>query len=193
VRIPRPNRLHPLVTLAWLSPVAAWAGEHAEAHEHGGIPWGTLLFNLVNFSIFCWIIAHYALPVARDWVRARHDRIVEELRAAAKARSDAEQLKAQWDARLQALEQEIAQIRAAAAADGARERERILAAARKTAESIRADARRAADQEVRRAQADLRDAGAREAVALATQLMRERLTPADQDRFVSEFLTQVKA
>jgi len=182
-----------LIALAWLLPIAAWASEHEEAHEHGGIPWGTLLFNLVNFSIFCWIIARFALPVVRDWVRARHDRIVDELGAAAKARAEAEQLKAQWDARLKALDQEIARIRADAAADAGRERDRILDAARKTAEAIRNDARRAADQEIRRAQAELRDSVAREAVTLATQLVRDRLTPADQDRFVSEFLGQVKA
>ena len=179
-------------TLGWLVPLAAWASEHEEGHEAGGIPWGTLLFNLVNFSIFCWILARFALPAARNWVRARHDRIVGELEAAAKARADAEQLKAEWDARLKALDQEIAKIRADAAADAARERERILAAAVKTAEAIRTDARRAADQEVRRAQAELRDRVAREAVALATQLIRDRLTPTDQDRFVSEFLSQVQ-
>ncbi|HVN85347.1 MAG TPA: ATP synthase F0 subunit B [Candidatus Binatia bacterium] len=182
-----------LAALLWLAPIAAIAGEHDEGHEHGGIPWGTLLFNLINFSIFCWIIARFALPGARNWVRARHDRIVEELSAAAKARTEAEQLKAQWEARLQALDQEIAAIREQAAADSAHERDRILEAARKTAEGIRNDARRTADQEVRQAHAALRETVAREAVALATQLIRDRLTPADHDRFVSEFLNQVKA
>ena len=179
--------------LAWLAPLAAWASEHEEAHEPGGIPWGTLLFNLVNFSIFCWIIARFALPAARDWVRARHDRIVEELAAAAKARAEAERLRAEWDARLKALDQEIARMRAEASADMAHERERILAAARKAAESIRDDARRTADHEVRRAQAELRDRVARDAATLAAQLVRDRLTPADQDRFIDEFLNQVKA
>lgn len=182
-----------LAVLVWLLPLAAFASEHEEAHEHGGIPWGTLALNLINFSLFCAVIARYGLPAIRNWVRARHDRIVEELSAAEKARGEAEALKAQWDARLKALDQEAAQIRASAAADIAKERDQILAAARAMADAIRNDARRVADQEVQRASAELREAAARQAVALATQLVRERLTPADQDRFISEFLSQVKA
>jgi len=176
-----------------LLPMLASASEEAHGGEHGhGIPWQTLLFNLINFLIFAWLIRRYGWPVIRDYVRVRHDRIVAELDAAAKARADAEQLKAQWEARLAALDEEIKKIRADAAADVARERDLILAAAHKTAEAIRNDARRTAEQEVRRAEADLRQTVAREAVTVATQLVRERLTPADQDRFVNEFLAQVK-
>jgi F-type H+-transporting ATPase subunit b len=177
-----------------LLPALAVASEeaHGDAHGHGGIPWQTLLFNLINFLIFAWILRRYAWPVIRDYVKARHDRIVAELAAAAKARADAEQLKVLWQQRLAALDDEIKQIRAAAAADAAREREQILAAAQRTAEAIRNDARRTAEQEVRRAESELRQAVAREAVAIATQLVRERLSPADHDRFVSEFLDQVK-
>ena len=79
------------------------------------------------------------------------------------------------------------------AADAQRERERILAAAQKTAEAIRNDARRTAAQEVRRSEAELRDAVARAAVIAATQLVRDRLSPADHERFVSEFLREVGA
>jgi F-type H+-transporting ATPase subunit b len=178
-----------------LLPALVWASE--EAHEHGahgheGIPWGTLAFNLVNFLIFCAIVARYGMPVIRDYVRNRHQRIVGELEAAAKARADAEQLKAEWEARLAGLDAEIKRIRAETAADVARERDQILAAAKKTAETIRNDARRTADQEVRRAEADLRQTVAEQATAIATQLVREKLTTDDQDRFTREFLGHVK-
>jgi F-type H+-transporting ATPase subunit b len=187
------------ITPVWLGaliellPTLARAGEEANEHGHGGIAWGMLLFSIINFVIFGWIIVRYAIPVARDWVRDRHDRIVAELEAAAKARAEAEQLKAQWEARLAALDREIQQIRAAAEADAARERDRILAEARKTAEAIRDDARRAAAQEVRHAEAELRQEVALRAVSLAAQLVREQMTTADQERFVSEFLREVKS
>jgi F-type H+-transporting ATPase subunit b len=179
-----------LATAVWAAPAIALASE--EGHGHGGIPWMVLLFTTINFLIFCWIIAHYAGPVIHDYVRGRHDRIVAELEAAAQARAEAQQLKAQWEERLAALDKEIQQIRAQAAADAARERDAILAAAMKTAESIRNDARRTAAQEVRQAETTLRQAVAQQATAIATQLVRDRLTAADQDRFVSEFLGQVR-
>lgn len=179
-----------LATAVWLAPAVALASE--EGHGDGGIPWMILLFTTINFLLFCWIIARYARPVIRDYVRGRHDRIVAELEAAVQARTEAQQLKAQWEARLAALDKEIQEIRAHAAADAARERDAVLAAAMKTAESIRNDARRTAAQEVRQAEAALRQAVAQQATVIATQLVRDRLTAADQDRFVSEFLGQVR-
>ncbi|MBI4515156.1 MAG: ATP synthase F0 subunit B [Deltaproteobacteria bacterium] len=176
------------LVLALPALVCASGEAHADERGHGGIPWATLAFTFVNFLIFAGLIRRYALPVVRDYARARHDRIVAELEAAAKARAEAEQLKAQCEARLASLENEIKQIRAAAAADTAREREQILAAAKKTAEMIGDDARRTAAQEVRQAEVELRQAVARQAVSIATQLVSERLTAADHERFASEFL-----
>jgi len=188
----RRGRVPGLALATTLSLLPALARGSEAAHEQGGIPWMTLLFTFVNFAIFCWLIAHYAMPLLRDYARGRHDRVVAELEAAAQTRREAEQLKAQWEARLAALDKEVQEIRAQATADAARERDTLLRAAAKTAEAIRNDARRTAAQEVRQAEAALRQAVVQQATALATQLVRDRLTPADQDRFVGEFVTQVR-
>jgi F0F1-type ATP synthase membrane subunit b/b' len=79
-----------------------------------------------------------------------------------------------------------------ARADIAAERDQILAAARKAGETIRRDAQRTADNELRSAQEALRDEVARQALAIAERLAAQRLTPADQQRFVSEFVAQVE-
>jgi F0F1-type ATP synthase membrane subunit b/b' len=68
-----------------------------------------------------------------------------------------------------------------------------LAAAQRSAESIRRDADRAAEQQVRAAHAQLRDEVARRALALATERARTALTSTDQDRFVADFLQQVRS
>ena len=174
-------------------PHLAQASEKAHHGEAHGIPWNTLLFSTINFAIFSWIIYKFVYPVIRDHAQDRQARIVAELRAAATARAEAEALKAQWEQRLAALQTELKEIRASAEADLAREREQILAAARKTAEAIGNDARRVADQEIRRAEADLRETVVREAIAAATALAQQRLSPADQDRFIGDFLTEVRS
>src|SRR5207244_2238833 len=149
-------------------PLLAMASEGAPA-ERAGITLGPLFFSTINFLIFGWIVVRYVLPVARDWARARHARVVRTLDEAAAAKAEAMKLRAQWDERMARLDEEIAVIRAEAQRDAAREREQILAAARKLAEVIRRDAERAADYEVRRVQQQLRAELVQQAVRLAKE------------------------
>jgi F0F1-type ATP synthase membrane subunit b/b' len=72
------------------------------------------------------------------------------------------------------------------------ERDQILAAARRTAEAIQRDAERTAESELRQARDRLRAEVAQHALHLAERLAPERLTAADQGRFVDEFIDQVR-
>lgn len=165
-------------------------GGHGDAH---GIPWGTLFFSAVNFGLFLLLLWRAVLPALRTWAITRRDRIVDELEEAARARAEAEQLKAEWEARMARLDQELDQIRQQALADAQRERERILAAAQSTAAAIAADAQKAAAQEIRRARAELRDEVARQALRIARGQVESQLTADDQNRFVDEFLREVRS
>jgi|MudIll2142460700_1097286.scaffolds.fasta_scaffold32370_3 F-type H+-transporting ATPase subunit b len=176
-----------------LLPAIAFAAEESHAaHGHGGIPWATLLFSTINTLIFIYIIKRFAWASIRDWVADRRRQIVTTLEQAARAKRDAEQLKAEWEQRLANLGQELDEMRRLAQAETERERDRILAAAREAAEAIRRDAHRAAEQEVRTAQAQLREEVARQALAIASDQARQRLTAADHERFLTEFLNQVR-
>jgi len=175
-------------------PAAAAAAEtaHAEAHVHAGIPWLTLLFSTVNFLLFAYVLRRFAWPLVRDWVRRRQLQIVADLETAARAKREAEQLKAQWEGRQANLAAELEELRRAAREDIAREREQILAAAREAAAAIQRDARRVVEQEVRSARAKLREEIARKAFDLASSRAREGITPVQQDAFLTEFLKQVR-
>lgn len=186
--------------LAIVVPAMALAAEAHHDVEHHGIPWSTLIFSFINTAIFLWVFFRYLWPFVCDlmnwaWTaklaEERRRRIVSSLEQAAKAKEDAEHLKAEWENRLAGLAAEIESLRAQARADIARERDEILAAARKLAESIRRDAQRAAEQEVRNAQALLRAEVVERALTIARQLAQEQLTPADKDRFIDEFVSQV--
>lgn len=184
------------VVLVLAAPRLLWAAAEGEGHAgHGeghGIPWLTLFFATVNLSIFLLILARFLGPTIRHWVADRRDRVIAELDAAARARAEAERLQAEWQARIDNLSREIDEIHRRARSQAEHERDQILNAARETAERIASDAERAAANEVRRAQESLRDEVAREAVTAAERLIRERLTPADHDRFVREFADEVK-
>lgn len=185
--------LRSVVTLLLLSAPALVLASEAGHHEEHGIPWGTLLFSSINLGIFVLLLARFAWPSIRDWIAGRHATIVQTLEQAQRAKRDAEELKQEWERRLNALQGEIEAMRQQARADIAREREQLLAAAQRTAEGIRRDADRVAEQEQRAAQAKLRDEIARRALALATERARTELTAADHDRFIGDFLQQVRS
>lgn len=167
----------------------AAGGGHHDDHE---IPWATLFFSAINFSLFLLLLYRAVLPALKNWAIDRRDRIAAELQEAARARADAEALKAEWERRMERMEHELAEIRDQALADAQRERERILEAAQTTAAAIAADAEKAAAAEMRKAVAELRAAVAREAAGIAHDALRAKLTDADQKRFVDDFLAEVR-
>lgn len=181
----------PAILFALLPSLAMAAEEHHA--EHQGVPWGTLMFSTINFLIFFWVLKHFLWPAIRSWVEDRRSDVVKALEEAGQAKEEADRLKAEWEQRVASLGEEIEAMRRQARAEIDRERDRILALARKTAEGIREDARRLADQEVREAQARLRQEVARQAFEIAGRMTVERLTAADQARFVDEFLNRVNA
>ena len=179
-----------LVVLGTATTALAAAGG---GHHDEGVPWLTLLFSTINLLIFIGVMRRYAMPHVRAWVKDRHDRIVRDLNAADEARAEATRLKAEWERRLAELEGSIAGMRAQAAQDAQRERDRILAEARKTAERIQRDAEQSAAAEVRQIRAELRAELARNAMQLAEKNVRERWTDADQQRSVADFIQQVQS
>jgi F-type H+-transporting ATPase subunit b len=174
---------------------AAMANEEGPHHGSGAAGeeaalW-PLVYSTINLLIFLWVLARYVLPQVRSWVRDRRTRIVKELEDAAAAKAEALRLRDEWDARLTAFARTAEQMHADARRDADRDRERILAAAQKTAEAMRRDAERAAAYEIRRTQEQLRAEMVRRALTAAEHTARTQLTAADQHRFVSEFLKQV--
>jgi F-type H+-transporting ATPase subunit b len=183
-----------LTVLCLLTFAAATAlgSEDAHGHGQGGIPWAKLVFSTVNLGIFVAILARFVFPQVRCWVRDRQGRIVKELQDAAAAKAEAERLRAEWERRLAQFERNAEEMREQTKRDAQRERERIVAEAERTADGIRRDAERAAVYERRRAEEQLRARLVGQAIGLAEQEARERWTAADQERFVAEFVQQVR-
>lgn len=181
-----------IVCLFTFAATAALGVEDAHGHGHGGIPWAKLLFSSVNLGIFVAILARFVFPQVRCWVRDRRERVVKELEEAAAAKTEAERLRAEWEKRLEQFEREAEEMREQMKRDAQRERERIVAEAERTADGIRRDAERAAAYELRRAEEQLRARLVDQAIGLAEQEARERWTAADQDRFVADFVQQVR-
>src|SRR5438046_2761355 len=103
--------------LWWLivagSMLAPLALASAEEHVHvAGSPLAPLVFSTINLGIFLWILARFALPTVRNWVRDRRSQVVQALEDAAAAKADAERLRTEWETRLAHVGQTIEEMQA---------------------------------------------------------------------------------
>ena len=153
----------------------------------------SLLFPAINFAIFATLLVRALAGPVREFFRARTERLREELASGDRARREAEALRAQLASDLADLPNLRARLKADLMATAERERDRMLAHARQTAERIRNDAKILADQEVATARRMLRDEVIAGAIREATDLVRAAAQPTDQDRFVQEFVSSAGA
>ncbi|MBI3795697.1 MAG: ATP synthase F0 subunit B [Deltaproteobacteria bacterium] len=172
---------------------ALWAAEEGThgGHEGGGSQLLVLVFSAINFVLFVLVLRKYALPAVRDSLRRRRDTIVQALSEAKRAKEEAENLRREYEEKLAGLAAEQERLRAQALEAAEREKQRTMEEARRMAERIQSEARLIAQREVEEARRLLRQEVSEQAVRIATELIRTRLTPADQSRLVQDFVREV--
>lgn len=183
----------------WLSPAllilfltAAGALTHALAAEageqnpaEGAI--GTL-FRWLNFLLVFGALGYLIAKHAPAWARRRAGAISGAMAEAAAAKAEAEKERRDAEARLARLEQEIAELRAAAQGESAAEAERIRARTREEIEKIDRAAQAEIEAAERAARMELKGMAARLAVERAGRLIRSELTAATQAAVFRSFL-----
>ena len=148
--------------------------------------WGTLSF-LILFAV----MAKYAYPALKKAMDARSEKIQGDLDAADSARSDAESLRAGYDAKLAEAQAEAARIIEAARADAAQVRQARIAAIEPEIAEKRAQAEADIEAAKDRALADLRAQVTSLAVGAAEQVVRSSLDEAAYARLVDDYIESV--
>jgi F-type H+-transporting ATPase subunit b len=172
----------------------ATSGFAAEAvpHAESGAQLKDFLFRLFNFAllagILIWALKYFKV---KELLAARRDEVAKTLRDAEEIREEAERKLAEYNEKLEKASREIDEIYAAIKHEGEAEKNRIIQEANVAAERIRSHAQVAASQEIKQATARLQAETARLAVQLAKTSLQQSVTPADQERFVEEYLTKV--
>ena len=178
------------VLFAW--PVILWAAEEGQGgHTEGDSQQLTLIFSAINFILFIFVLRRYALPAVRDSLKNRRATILQALNEGKKAKEEAEALRREYEQKLAGLAAEQERLRQQALVDAEREKERILVEARKMADRARTEAQQVAQREVEEARRLLRQEVTTQAIRLATELVRSRLTPNDQSRLVQDLVQGV--
>ena len=152
---------------------------------------GLMIWTLVVFLFTMWVLSKVAFPRIQEALDKRARAISESIDAAERTREEADQLLAEYRARLKEAREQaddiVARARKAAettkseaAKAGAEKREELLAAARR---DIEAETRRSLER-IRKEVADL-------TVLTTEKVTRKSLTPEDHQRLIDEALTEV--
>jgi F-type H+-transporting ATPase subunit b len=171
------------------------AGEHAEEGEHHDESIGGMILAMgwpvANFIIFLGIIYYFGNKPFSEYLAGRGATIRKDLVEAAELRSTATAQLASIEQKLQALPGELSALRNRGAEEIKGEEQRIAAAAAADTERLKEQTRREIALQVRLAKQEILEHAANLSVQLATERIEKEITPADQDRLVDRYLSQV--
>lgn len=173
------------------------AGEHAEeAGDHHDESIGSMILSMgwpvANFIIFLGILNYFLKKPLTEYLAGRSAAIRKDLVEAASLRSTATAQLATIEQKLQALPGELATLGTRGAEEIKAEEQRIAATAAADRERLLEQTRREIDLQVRLAKRDMLEHAADLSVQLAMERIKNDVTPADQNRLVDRYLTQVK-
>jgi ATP synthase F0 subunit b len=167
----------------------AQAAEHqAESFWTSAAWWRPL--NLLIFLAFLIYLLRNKIRIG-DVFDKRAAGIRKELEEAQQARAEAEQKLAEVEARLNRLDEEVADIKAEAERESAREMDRIKKAAAADAEKIGQTAQREIEGSVKAAKSDLRAFVAEQSAQLAQSMIQREMKPDDNSRLIGKYIDEL--
>ena len=184
---------------AWAQPAGSPVAEGpAEGEELAPINWTEFdkqtppfIATFINFGILA--AGYYLLgkkPIAAG-LQARRDAIAKEIEEAQRMKREADRRAKTYQAKLDRLEDEVRLAREALVRAGEAERERIVAEAEAKAQRMRKDAEFLVEQELKQMRQDLWREAVEAAVSSAAEMLKKRVTGADQERLAEAFLSDL--
>ncbi|MEO8033640.1 MAG: hypothetical protein ABI837_04360 [Acidobacteriota bacterium] len=176
---------------------------HAIAHPHEnhgegdhppktyfGIP-GWLL-KLANMALFIGVLGYFVGGPVKKAFAERSEAIRNAAAEARARREKADQLASDIQARLTQIELDVKSIHERAVAEGERQKRELIAAAEVEAQKILQSATNEIDNRLKHARHELTEYAGQLAAQRAEAILRERITPADQEKLFKESLQQVE-
>lgn len=192
---------HALFT-GWLVvavPSMAIAADSAPGHE-GQSPvdklmpaWGSALFNLLMFLALFFVLAKFVWPKILDGLKAREQKIGDDLRAAESARADANTLKIDFEQKIAQAHAEARKMLDQTRADAESLRVKLKADTEAEMLSLRQRATDEIDLARQQALTDLHAHAVELATLVAGKVIGRQIQDTDTQRLVDESLAQLKS
>lgn len=159
--------------------------------DASNFPWPDYIVGMINFAIFAGIIIKFGGPYIQQYFADRREVFLREMNAAQDARREAEARLEEYNQKLEALEQERQGLLDEYHAQGEREKQRIIEAAKQQVEKSRVDAQATIDMEVKKAVALLERQAVDLAVGMAEKRARAALTDDLQDQLFDRYVSEL--
>jgi F-type H+-transporting ATPase subunit b len=172
-----------------LPSIAAAAEESA---GHAGVPWWEIFKQAVNFGILVGVLVYFLKKPLGAYLKERTELIRKSIDEATRTKADAWARLTAIEDRMSKLAGEIAERNQKMDAEAEEETRRIREAAQAEIERIRAQVQFAADQEVKKARAELRRESAELSAQAAREIVAKTITPEDQERIVRENIDRIR-
>ena len=151
------------------------------------------LAALINFAILAFVYVYFGRKPIAAALTARREEVSKQIEEAQRIKREAEARSTQYASKLEDLGQELEATKGALAAAGATEKARIVREAEEKAHRMERDAEFMLQQERKQLRLDLQREAVAAAIVEAEQLLRTKLTAADQERVAEEFLVTLRA
>ncbi len=169
--------------------VCAWLAPGAAWAAAGGM---SQVWEAVNLILLIGVLVYFARKPVLSFLHDRRAEIEGNLESSEKLLKDAEGRLEEWSQRAAQLDTEAQSIRDDARRAAEQERDAIIADARLTADRIRKSAGAVVDRELRIARERLRSEVADLATGLAARILAEQVTSEDRSRLVDEFVQKIE-
>jgi F-type H+-transporting ATPase subunit b len=197
VRLLKTRWLMALLTgVAWVILAGVAVASEAAHGGHGGVDPGKikdLMWRTVNFVVFAGILGYLLIkkfPV-KDFFAKRSQEIAQALSELEAQKAAAAQALQEAEARLALVAAERDQIIQQFVEEGQLEKAKIIQKGEMVATRIKDMAALSIAQETKKAAQELKQEVASQATQLAEELIKKKITPADQQRLVDEYLEKV--
>ncbi|MDO9531286.1 MAG: ATP synthase F0 subunit B [Deltaproteobacteria bacterium] len=174
--------------------LAGVAAASEAAGGHGGISaakMDDLLWRTVNFVVFAGILIYLVAKPAKNFFAKRSQDVATTLEEMAARQAEFEAAVAAAEARLAAVAKERQSVIQQFMAEGEMEKAKILDKANQVAARIKEMATFTIEQETKKAAQSLKEEVVGLATQMATDMIKEKATYADQQGLVEEYLKKV--
>ncbi|HTV58711.1 MAG TPA: ATP synthase F0 subunit B [Verrucomicrobiae bacterium] len=182
--------LRPLCLLGWsafLAAAPALAQEGESSPADSPIGW---VFRWINFVIILGLIV-WGFSKLTPYFRRHAREISDQIAEGARAREAAEAKSREAQAKMAALEAEVASLRAEARRDSEAEVARLRAQTKEEAQKVEQSTRMEIAAAERAARLELKSLVARRAVERAEALLRERITPQAEASLLKTYVAEL--
>jgi F-type H+-transporting ATPase subunit b len=149
-------------------------------------PFGALLLNT---ALVFFLLGYFGRRPVGDALKRRKADILRGIDEAAGMKEEAYAQLAGYEAKLEHIQDEIDRVRSEIREVGAAERERILRDAQERRERMEREARTVVALELKASREELKAEAIRSALAASRELLEQRLSLADHDRLVDEYVS----